>query len=60
MARDAKVYGPFMGEDEDLIRFAELVVAHEREACAKVCEEQELHGGFAVHCVEAIRARGKA
>ena len=56
-------------------KFAELVAAHEREACAKLCEdiESEAYGkhrqkydpydeGFAagaLACIEAIRARSE-
>jgi len=45
-------------------RFAKLVAQHEREACAKVCEEQMqgksiwIEGARA--CSLAIRARGQA
>ena len=42
-------------------RFAALVAAAEREACAKVCEEQEDDGGewdIQQQCANAIRARG--
>jgi hypothetical protein len=43
----------------DLIGFATLVAAKEREACAKVCEEmKEEHGKHA--CAYAIRNRGEA
>jgi len=48
---------------EDLERFAKLVAAREREACAKVCEDygraeemQAIGNDFAA----AIRARGEA
>lgn len=41
-------------------RFAELVRADEREACAKVCDEREKPNLYGVReCAEAIRARGK-
>ena len=43
--------------DETLERFAALVAAHEREACAKVCETFYNHE--AKDCAEAIRARGE-
>ena len=59
---------------EELERFAALVAKHEREACAKVCEEvesraEELWDKFAYpedqgmasgarQCAAAIRARG--
>lgn len=40
-----------------LERFAALVAAHEREACAKVCEEEA--DRVAEHCALAIRQRRK-
>ena len=45
--------------------FAKLVAQHEREACAKVCDEMHKKEGFyeigqASECAEAIRARGQA
>ena len=49
---------------EQVQRFAALVAAHEREACAKVCEERQevfqkyYTKGLAAMCAEAIRARG--
>ncbi len=42
----------------DLQRFAELVAAHEREACAKVLEDFEQFGDTR-DCIAAIRARGQ-
>jgi len=41
-------------------KFAALVAAAEREACARVCRtEAEGHNmAFGHHCAEAIRARG--
>ena len=45
-----------------LMTLVEMVVAEEREACAKVCNEiateDGWEGGYAYRCVEAIRARG--
>ena len=41
-----------------LERFATLVAAHEREACAKVCEEPGWNA--ASWCAKQIRARGDA
>ena len=57
-------------ESEALDRFAALVAAAEREACAQVCEalrddlleglgRYEFMGEGADFCAEAIRARGK-
>lgn len=43
---------------DDLYRFADLVAAAEREACAKVCEEWGAFNKIAAECAEAIRARG--
>jgi hypothetical protein len=42
-----------------LERFAALVAAHEREACADVCVKLAAGGGFAADCAEAIRSRGE-
>ena len=41
---------------EQLNNFAALVAAHEREACAKVCDD--LHHWAASCCAKDIRARG--
>jgi hypothetical protein len=42
-----------------LERFAALVAAHEREACAKVCDGMDHNGVMiAADCADAIRARG--
>ena len=46
---------------EKVEAFAKLVAQHEREACAKLCEEEaddEMYLGL--HYAEAIRARGQA
>jgi hypothetical protein len=60
MAREIGLEGPmksgilvFM---DDLERFAALVAAAEREACAQICDE---HADDPVYCGQAIRARGK-
>ena len=39
-------------------KFADLIRADEREACAKVCEDLIGTRAMAVHCADAIRARG--
>jgi hypothetical protein len=44
---------------EELERFAKLVAQHEREACAKVCEEFNF-GQAPMMIQRAIRARGQA
>ena len=45
---------------ESLERFAAIVAAAEREACAQVCEEYENDMGYGQpqKCADAIRARG--
>ena len=47
----------FAGVEDDLERFAALVAAAEREACAKVCEEPGWNA--ANWCAKQIRARGE-
>ena len=64
MAREAGWTGP----EENvtyvamLERFAHLVAAAEREACARVCDrisdEDGFEGGYANRCAFAIRERG--
>ena len=48
---------------EPLERFAELVAAAEREACAALCDkiadDDGFEGGYADYCAHAIRARGQ-
>jgi hypothetical protein len=54
---------------EDIEAFAKLVAEHEREACAKLCEDLKITGlmldayscnDAKYKCAEAIRARGQA
>jgi hypothetical protein len=59
-------FGNWIGHGFDKEKFAELVAAHEREECAKICEKQasELYASRdTVDCAEylanAIRARSK-
>ena len=41
---------------QELVAFANLVAAKEREACALICDE---HADDPVYCGDAIRARGE-
>lgn len=66
MAHEAEIYVVRPDEFQnlcikDLERFALLVAAHEREACAKVCDElyAEDETVSVGECVGAIRARGQ-
>ena len=59
MAREAGFYdgvAEIVGL-EGFARFAALVAAAEREACAKLCEED--FGNGALNLADAIRARGE-
>ena len=61
MAREAGFVG-FDGDNGSLRRFAALVAAAEREACAKVCEKDATAWGYdsnGASCAIAIRARGQ-
>jgi hypothetical protein len=44
----------------ELEAFAKLIAQHEREACAKVCEQQYEYYGHDHVFAKAIRARGQA
>jgi hypothetical protein len=66
LVRQAKPNPNLIWEDADLERFAELVRAEEREACATECWEQMKlipKQAFTVNpyqqCANAIRARGE-
>ena len=69
MAREANIKQaietPHLLMVHELERFAALVAAAEREACAKVCEEGGRDESGRIHvqawgCAKAIRARGQA
>ena len=70
MAREAGAYEKYeiyYFPVEELERFAALVAAHEREACAKVCDDyaaeldqnKSYWDAAAMNCAAAIRARGQ-
>ena len=56
-------YGLYAFTHKDLERFASLVAAAEREACAKVCDVLAVHPEYASDitkvAAQAIRARGE-
>ena len=70
MAREANIKQaietPHLLMVHELEYFAYLVAAHEREVCAKVCDEKEeafgkyYTKGLPKLCAAAIRARGQA
>lgn len=45
--------------DTDLERFAKLVAAHEREECAKVCDDEGEWDSCCRNLARQIRARGE-
>jgi len=62
--------GNWSAVDCDLVRFANLIAAHEREQCAMVCEElpapdiydntdKSMWDVTSMDCADAIRNRGK-
>jgi hypothetical protein len=59
MAREAEAYeedGNFNFDEYEIKRFAALVAAAEREACAKICDS---FSDDPVYCGNLIRARGQ-
>jgi hypothetical protein len=58
--RDSLEYDHMECDIESLEAFAKLVAQQEREACAKVCEEQYEYYGNDHVFAKAIRARGQA
>ena len=61
MAREAEIPGSWDLNwfDPYLERFAALIAAHEREECAKFCDEQYVFYGFDHVFAAGIRARGE-
>ena len=53
LSREFSVSGLWLADDQELERFAELVRADEREACALLCDDW-----FASTAGQAIRERG--
>ena len=47
------------GKEDEIVKFAELIAAAEREACAKVCEEAHWSLDDRNEYAAAIRARGQ-
>ena len=57
MAREAGLY-THKDVQPELVAFANLAAATEREECARLCEDLIGTRAMAVHCADAIRARG--
>jgi hypothetical protein len=53
-------FGFGIWDSAEFNRFAKLIAQHEREACAKACEEQYEYYGHDHVFAKAIRARGQA
>ena len=62
MAREAGLDPDLWNYTDAFERFAALVAAHEREACAKLCDVLAVHPEYASDitkvAAQAIRARG--
>jgi len=62
---DSLLYEHWRCNVESMTQFAKLVAQHEREACAKVCEDQADDGtegewdGCCLSLAKKIRARGQ-
>jgi hypothetical protein len=52
--------GDWVCTTEEIERFAALVAAAEREACADICDQHASIEGISQRCADAIRARGHA
>ena len=63
MAREAGLDPDLWNYTDAFERFAALVAAHEREACAQVCDVLAVHPEYASDitkvAAQAIRARGE-
>ena len=62
---DSLLYEHWRCNLESMTRFAALVASAEREACAKVCEDEDVAStddaiGVQLCIAESIRARGQA
>ena len=56
--------GDYVAGELDPVKFAKLVAQHEREACARVCDDMDSISDYyelriELICAEAIRARGE-
>ena len=66
IARDVWGAAAALLQFADIERFAALVAAHEREECAKACEEttfawtEHAYYSGCMDCARAIRARGES
>jgi hypothetical protein len=61
MAKQAGYNGPNIAlfTMQDLEKFANLVAQHERDACAKMCDDLWKDNYTAYACAEAIRERAQ-
>jgi hypothetical protein len=57
MAYESGMIAGYEGEPDLLERFAALVAAAEREACAKACDEKWIYTASPSEMAEYIRAR---
>jgi len=64
VVQEHKHYTTWTVSTPHLVALVKLAIEHEREECAKMCDEiateDGWEGSYAYRCVEAIRARGQA
>jgi hypothetical protein len=60
VVQENKHYTTWTVSTPHLVALVKLAIEHEREACAKVCEEQYEYYGHDHVFAKAIRARGQA
>jgi hypothetical protein len=62
VVQENKHYTTWTVSTPHLVALANLAIEHEREACAKLCDELDKMRGYsyADKCATAIRARGQA
>jgi len=60
VVQENKHYTTWTVSTPHLVALVNLAIEHEREACAKVCEEQYEYYGHDHVFAKAIRARGQA
>ena len=53
-------FKPLMECDKEVLKLVNAVIEEEREACAKVCEEQYEYYGYDHVFAAKIRARGQS
>ena len=56
---DSEGYNSVKVMCSEVLKLIQLALSAEREACAKVCDDEATIEGVAQRCAQAIRARGE-